>query len=59
MPTARSAETGRPAANDAEQITDLLWVLTGFEAFEHFVAEGRNAAEIADLIFTAAERLTV
>jgi AcrR family transcriptional regulator len=52
-----AAETGRLAGGDAERLIDLLWVLTGFEAYEHLSSGGSSAEEIARLIMTTAAQL--
>lgn len=51
-----AAETGRPASGDAERLIDLLWVLTGFETYEHLATVGRSAAEVAGLAVATARQ---
>jgi AcrR family transcriptional regulator len=50
------AGTGRPARAEIERIADTLWVLTGFEAFEHLASRDMTALEITDMIFENARR---
>jgi AcrR family transcriptional regulator len=50
-------DTGRPAPAELERLTALLWVLTGFDTYEQLASVGRNAKEIADLIFATAQQL--
>jgi AcrR family transcriptional regulator len=52
-----AAEDGRPSAPELDSTIDLLWALTGFEAYEHLAAGGRTAADVTSLVIAAARRL--
>lgn len=52
-----AAERGRPAAEEMTQVTDLLQVVTSFEAYEILAGGGREPDEIAKLVTATAQRL--
>ena len=52
-----AAESGRSGTADEERATDLLWVLTGFEACEHLAAVGHSADDVATLVTAAVKRV--
>jgi AcrR family transcriptional regulator len=47
----------RPHADQLGRLADVLQVLTSFEAFESFTAQGREPEAVADLILATAESL--
>ena len=53
-----AAEAGHPPGLDEERAVDLLWVLTGFECYEHLAELGHSAKDIAGLI-TATAKLSL
>lgn len=42
---------------DQERLVDVLWVLTGFESYEHLSAAGRSATGVASLVKAASREL--
>src|SRR5439155_16978936 len=50
-----ATETGRPAGGEKGRLIDLLWVLTGFESYEHLSAAGRSSREISELVVATAK----
>lgn len=52
-----SAQTGRPAPEEAETATDVLLTLTSFEAFENLLAAGRTPADASQIVYATAKRV--
>jgi AcrR family transcriptional regulator len=52
-----SAETGRPSQEEIEPATDLLLVLTSFEAYENLADAGRDQRSVAKLVIAAVHRV--
>lgn len=52
-----AVERGRPTPTELGQVTDVLQVLTSFEAYESLAAGGRDQDQVAELVFSAAQAL--
>jgi AcrR family transcriptional regulator len=52
-----TAETGRPSHKEIDAATDLLLVLTSFEAYETLAAAGRDRRTVAEHLVAAVNRV--
>jgi AcrR family transcriptional regulator len=50
-------ETGAVDVTDLERAVDQIWVLTGFDAYDHLASTGKSADEIVEVLWTGVERL--